>query len=62
MTVTSDALGAAAVVVEGAGDELLAGAALAGDQHGALGVGDLVDDVEHVRAGLALLPMMLSKS
>ena len=41
------ALGAAAVVVDRARDQLLAGAALARDQHRAVGVGHLVDDVEH---------------
>src|SRR5690606_939720 len=35
--------GAAAAVVDGAGDQLLAGAALAGDQHGGVGAGDLAD-------------------
>ncbi len=36
----------AAVVVKGPGDQLLAGAALAGDQHGAVGICDLLDHVE----------------
>ena len=39
-------LGAGAVLVDGAGDQLLAGAALAGDQHGKGLVGDAADRLE----------------
>jgi len=47
----------AAAVVNGARDQLLAGAGLAGDEHGALGGGDqlgAVDDLDH----RLLRPMM----
>ncbi len=45
---------AARVLVQGAGDELLAGAALAGDQHRGRGVGDALEDGVHVDDRLAL--------
>ena len=40
---------ARAVVVDGLGEELLAGAALAGDEHGDVGRGDLPHDLEDAR-------------
>ena len=45
---------AAAVVVQGAGDEFLVGAGLAGDQHGAVGIGGAFDQVEHPQDSRAL--------
>jgi len=42
------AVRAAAVVVEGPGDEFLAGSALAGDQHRGLGIGDPLHYGEHL--------------
>ncbi len=48
------ALGAAAAVVDRLRDELLAGAALAGDEHVGIGVGDAVDHVVHAADAVAL--------
>ena len=41
------ARGAVRVVVDGAGDQLLAGAGFAADEHGRVALGDLADDGEH---------------
>ena len=43
---------ATAVVVDGAGDDLLAGAAFPRDEHGGVGVGDLPDELEHGLHGI----------
>ena len=45
---------AGAEVVEGAGDEFLAGAAFAGDEHGDVGGGDLLDEAEDFAHGTEL--------
>ena len=47
-------VGAQAVVVDRAGDQLLAGAALAADQHGGVAVGDLLDEPVHLLHRVAL--------
>ena len=44
---------AGAEVVEGAGDEFLAGSAFAGDEDGYVGGGDLLDEAEDLAHGLA---------
>ena len=52
LTLTNGLRGAAAVAVDGLGDELLAGAALAGDQHRGVGRRDAADqlqDAQHAR-------------
>ena len=46
--------GTRAEVVEGVGDHFLAGAALAGHQHGGAGGGDVLHQIEHFLHGLAL--------
>jgi hypothetical protein len=48
-------------VVSRAGDQLLAGARFAADQHGGVALRDLLDDVEH-RCSAGLEPTILSKS
>ena len=53
-------LGARAEVVNGAGDQLLAGAAFAGDEHGGIEIGDAADElVNALHAGLE--PMIRSQ-
>ena len=47
MTATNGPVPARALPVDGAGDELLAGARLAGDQDRGRGVGDLADELVH---------------
>ena len=46
-------LAAVAVMINGAGDQFLAGAALAGDERGGVGGGDLADELEDLLHRLA---------
>ena len=48
LTAMNGSLRARAALVHGAGDQLLAGAGLTDDQHGAVGLGDVADQLEHV--------------
>ena len=59
-TGTNGLVAAAAGGVEGAGDELLAGARLAGDEDGRVGGRDPQDAVEHLAHAPASGPTMCS--
>jgi hypothetical protein len=60
LTASERALGAERVLMDATGDELLAGAAFAGDEHRRVAGGDLADGLQDLLHRLGELPTMPS--